>query len=595
MSETTINPAIAFAIKEKKIDLLAFTKANPNQEYYKFYEQRKLLKPVYRSRNLWVLNLSDITDLVLLERIVNFMWDSMNPNRRSPLIYHTNVVMRIDDILNYVSCNAKANYATFLEETADSNTTTLFIKARECCHRFHRFCIDKDYANNPFAADIWNLDLMQLAPERKDVSVHHSRLYFIKILNVENRELVKKYIKHLILNTDNTVNTLYSKLMFVANSLNLIDKPYTQWEKSDADRLVEIKQNHRIKRNTIGAYIRCMEDFTEFLLMNNFMEDSAIKHLHNLSNTLYEYKATAKDNYVITQIFNILGKIEDAALTICFLLIYCTGMRVSEACGMLKNCLDTDGENYFVRFYQVKMKKDVINVIPKALYDLIADYRKELPSVTKYLFPGQRVVNPRQQTTFVGNIKEALAPFEIKNSDGTSYDFSAHSFRHLMAVRMREEDIPFQFIQAQLHHESPEMTLAYTEFLDRQKVAKMKSFINIHGEVSPITTEIKLTDDEAYADYMRQFINSQVLTNGVCARPVKLGKCPHCNACLKCKDFRTSIEFLEIHETHFQRTEKYISYAEENGWIIQARESRDTKASLQKIINALKELEDKNV
>ena len=219
---------------------------------------------------------------------------------------------------------------------------------------------------------------------------------------------------------------------------------------------------------------------------------------------------------------------------------------------------------------------------------MIEEQRSAVPKDTEWLFPGQRMKRPRGSSTFVSCFKKELQRFNIKNSDGTPCNFTPHSFRHLMAVRMRNEDIPFQYIQEQLHHESPEMTLAYTEFLDRQKIAKMKHFVNANGDETPIAASITAVDDEEYAEHLRKYINAQILPNGLCDRPVKLGKCKHNNACLRCKDFRTSEDFLDVHEEQLKQTERYIAIADQNGWIVQADDARENCKILRNLIERLK-------
>mgnify|MGYP000240724739 FL=1 len=115
----------------------------------------------------------------------------------------------------------------------------------------------------------------------------------------------------------------------------------------------------------------------------------------------------------------------------------------------------------------------------------------------------------------------------------------------------------------------------------------MKKFVNAHGDETPITAEIQQNLDEDYAEYMRKFINAQMLPDGVCARPVKLGKCKHCNACLFCEDFRTSSDFMESHKEHLQRVISYIDLAKQNGWEIQEKQAKETKRLLTILIKKL--------
>lgn len=440
-----------------------------------------------------------------------------------------------------------------------------------------------------YTADIWRDELEILAPERLNPSREIKSLNFERIKNPENKELTKQYVRYLLLNTDQTLKYVRNQLYDITTVLNIVDKSYKEWAAADVEYLTEYLHQQNIKKNTIAQYILSFEAFTEYLLLHEVLKENLMQYLHSRAHYKYEYKTTAPDKYVITQIFNALGTIKDQSLILKFLLIYCTGMRVSEACAIKKDCLERTKDNYFVRYYQNKMKKWVTNIIPEALYEMIEEYRKTLPKETKYLFP--RSTNPLKASDadgFVNKMQQELLKANIKNTDGSPYVFTAHSFRHLMAVRMREENIPLQFIQEQLHHESPEMTLAYTEFNDRQKMAKMQQFINIHGENQTITIDAPLASKKEYAEAVQKFIHAQMLPNGVCTRSVKLPKCSHMNACLKCSNFRTSIEFLDVHEEYLKRMESYIVLAEQNGWIMQAADAKKTRETLITIINTLK-------
>ena len=72
------------------------------------------------------------------------------------------------------------------------------------------------------------------------------------------------------------------------------------------------------------------------------------------------------------------------------------------------------------------------------------------------------------------------------------------------------------------------------------------TFFNNRGTVSSL-----LGDDQAVINsdilWAKHMLN-QVLPNGYCAYPVKLGVCPHSNACILCGYFRTSKEFLPVLE-----------------------------------------------
>lgn len=580
-----INLAIETAINEKRINLLTFTEANPNLEYYELYKEH-LVDHVVRNPMISSVDLSRITDEKLLMRVVGFMWYSMNPKRRSAKGYHFGTVLGLISLLNHIDVDSLSNYPKFLLNA--SNVTEPNYKRIACwwVHRFIRYCEQEDNVDNPYRADIWRLDKMKLAPERINVSRNNKKIYFTGILDCTNKILIKRFAKHLLLNTDNAISSVVAKLNVIANTLNASGIAYNKWTKDIAEKVILDRKN-KVAPRTLAKQVMHLEEFTEFLIIHDVISDSPIKQFHEMTLAEYKYKETSSDKYVLTQIFNVLGDVSDKSLVLCFLVIYCTGMRVSEACQLKKNCLEKYKNTYFIRFYQTKMKKDVTNVIPKALYEMIEDYRLSVPEEVEYLFYSKQINKPKQSSTFTSKFAKELEQLGVKNSDGTLYRFTAHSFRHLMAVKMREADIPFQYIVEQLHHESPEMTLAYLEFLNRQKISKMKKFVNAHGDETPITAEIQQNLDEDYAEYMRKFINAQMLPDGVCARPVKLGKCKHCNACLFCEDFRTSSDFMESHKEHLQRVISYIDLAKQNGWEIQEKQAKETKRLLTILIKKL--------
>lgn len=580
------------AIRNKRIDLREFTVECP--EYHALYG--KPLSKRTRKPRQTVIDLADVSDEFLLRQLVEFVDFSMDPEKRKIDAFHNRIVIGMNHLLEKAPGSAKGSYYEFLNATQQENLTDCIKLARECAKLFHEYCDRVSQRNRPFSGDIIYLDDFQIAPERINDTTHRSKLYLSLIRNQENKKLVQQYVKYLLLSTDLSISTIDGVICSLTTILNFSEKPYIEWTPQDAEQVVSELQLKEYTRTTLAVKMIVYYKFAEYLLLHDVIKDDPLKKYHDLTKEgPYHYKATAEDRYVIVQIFNVLDKLSEIWMAICFLIIYCTGMRISEACGIKKNCLEAPENNpghYFIRFYQKKMKKDVFNTIPPALYNLIADYRTTLPEETDYLFPGKRPSHPFQASTFSDNLNDEFLALGVKETDGQPYHFTAHSFRHLMAVRMHDEDIPFQYIQEQLHHGSPEMTMAYVEFLDRQKIAQMKAFIDNNGDLAPVgETGIRIADDAEYAEYMRKFINAQMLSDGICNRPVKLGKCPHCNACLSCNEWRTSVEFLDIHKNHLARIRAYVKAAKEQGWIMQLHEAEQTEKQLSKVITSLEKIE----
>lgn len=438
-----------------------------------------------------------------------------------------------------------------------------------------------------FQKDLWLVSSFNLSKERLNPTRNIKTVNFNGINNDENKRFLKKYIKYLLENTDISLSTIISKLSKLKNLLEFLgDTTLNKITRETVISYYEYLADRFLNSKTYNEHIYRSIEFCEYLELHDFIGMNYFYISDTRKNIPYDYKETAIEKYITNQIFNCLDKI-DETISLIFLIIYCTGMRVSEACQVKVNCLDKTKQGFFIIYYSQKMKKDVTNVIPENLYKLIEKYRIKIKERRQeYLFVSE-VGGAYQVTTFADKFNEALEDFNIKNPDGTRYRYRAHDYRHTMGAKMRERQIPFQYIQKQLHHESPEMTLAYIEYNNKQKISKMNEFINIHGDNAPIKATVKLDNDEAYAEWARSYINTQMLPNGICAKPVKLGKCPHANSCLICLDFRTSIEHLVTHREHLQRVEEYIKLAQEHNWTMQLETNMETKRNLLRIIERL--------
>lgn len=456
--------------------------------------------------------------------------------------------------------------------------------------------IERHFSEKVFEKDVWYLPDIPMSPDRIDPSRRLRTLSFKSMSNAGNRELLKKYIKHLFLDTHLSLNTIVSKRTVIISALNVAgDISFADYTRQEFDLLMEYLRKNRKNRLRVGATVYELEKFAKFLINNGTIEKSDIFMYHSFTHgNEYEFRETDRNEYVITQIFRVLDQVRPLYAQIWFLLIFATGMRKSEATSIRRNCLEKDGESgtCYVHFYSQKMKKDVVNIIPAALYEMISEYIRDTEVVSEYLFPSPTIAgSPVWSTSIQEMLKREFVRLGVRNPDGTPYIFKPHDPRHWMAKQMYDEKIPVQFIQEQLHHSSPEMTMAYIEFMNRRKAEKMRKFVDMNGKNSPIVpaADIKCADDWNYADYVSKNMSVTVLPNGVCARPKKLGPCGSANSCLTCQEFRTSREDLQTHKDHLNRLDEFIRTADKNGWTDQAEGSRIIRKHLERIICALEE------
>lgn len=439
-----------------------------------------------------------------------------------------------------------------------------------------------------FDRDIWELKNFNIASERINKSSARNKINFTDIKNLNNRELMKIYFKYLVGNTDLSMATITSKFTGIKAFLSHIgDIDLNSIQRKDVETYYEEMNKRNLNNRSFNQYIIHNLNFLQYLELKGLISRNYF-FSQDTKYALIEFKLRSVDTYVVKQIFNILDKIP-SKLSIMYLTLYCVGMRVSELCQMKMDCLYNTENGYFIKYYSPKMKKEVTNPIPENLYKLLRKQievtKNELSENEKYIF-ASRPNKAYLSTTFQEQMKEELDKFDIKNPDGTKYNFKSHDYRHTVATNMLEQDIPLSVIQKILHHDSIEMSLAYAEVTDKRRIEKHKEFINIKGKVAPIDIDVKL-EDVATVEWIRQNINAQMLPNGVCALPTKLKKCPHANSCLTCNSFRTSIEYLDIHKQQLARTEEYIEIAKKNNWIRQVETNEEVRDNLIKIISTL--------
>ena len=77
------------------------------------------------------------------------------------------------------------------------------------------------------------------------------------------------------------------------------------------------------------------------------------------------------------------------------------------------------------------------------------------------------------------------------------------------------------------------------------------------------------------------------MPNGYCGYPVAQGPCPHSNACLSCRHFRTDQTFVPILRRQLDETKKLLDEATEKNWQRVVEMNRVVEANLERILPIL--------
>lgn len=136
------------------------------------------------------------------------------------------------------------------------------------------------------------------------------------------------------------------------------------------------------------------------------------------------------------------------------LLLYTSGLRVSELCNMKKE--DVDFERSLLHVRGGKGAKDRVVPIPRATLQLIERYLKGRDDDSEYLF-----VEDRRQS------KDRLSPKTVwyllrKYGERAGVRVTPHMLRHSFATHMLENGVDIRSIQEFLGHSSLSTTQIYT-------------------------------------------------------------------------------------------------------------------------------------
>ena len=495
--------------------------------------------------------------------------------------------------LRYYSPELENDFKAYLDAigVATTNFTTVKSNTLKIYKRMHMFVRDLYTGSNPFDNDIWHLEKLGIESKRLNESNVRNTISFCAINNELNRDLAKKFIKYQITTTDKAISTLYAKYKYIERLLVFLDaKSVYEMDRLDVENFIDSLNNRNLSTLSFNEYIYANIKFMDYLIVSGEISSNLflIQDVKPVDKN-HSYKAV--DETVIKQIFSVLNQLplKESAM---FLLVYSTGMRVSEVCAIKSDSLFKNNNGSFIRFYSQKMRKEVVNPIPETLYELLTLQKQIVmdnpENKNNYLFPYYNF-KCYPSSKFRKLIQQFCRDLRIKNPDGTLYQFKPHDYRHTLATTMILRDIPSTVIQKVLHHDSIEMTSAYIDIQDQQKIKKHKEFINIKGEAIPIAIESSMTlDDLAKVEWLKKSIHAQMLPNGMCSLPVAMGKCPHANSCLTCSEFRTSKEFLPVHQNHYQKVTNLLDYAKQQGWQRQVETNEEVKNNLATIIERLK-------
>ena len=426
-----------------------------------------------------------------------------------------------------------------------------------------------------FERDIWDKTIFVLPEERVNKAASRYQFNFRQIELVSNRELVKKYMKYLLGNTELAFMTIINIFSRICQFCDYIGPQKLEDVVSD-DIYSYLEENQELALSSYNKIVNSLNDMYEYFIVKKIITTPNPVKSNMFRKGKEELVENTVDEFTILQIFNHLHAAPFSYMLI-YLINYCTGMRISDICQIRTDCLYEDGKGgYYIRPYICqKMQKTIMNLIPKALYELIQEQIKIINNLDYeevYLFPSEKEpLRPYQAQTYRNKFKALCKEWGIKNEDGSEYNYVTHAYRHTIATELHVVyKVPIVTIQkAVLWHQEIQMSNRYIEKnLDFRKMNADKYFSK--------------TGESELAEWMKASLKSYILPNGICGKSTKLEKCAAVDACLSCPYFKTSKRFLSVHKEQLATIKARLPIYEANDW----------KPNIETAKRQIKELED---
>ncbi|AUM94643.1 TPA: tyrosine-type recombinase/integrase [Clostridium botulinum] len=457
--------------------------------------------------------------------------------------------------------------------------------------QIYRTIVDVYDERTGYDRDVW--DLRELGIE-VDKSRSAYKLNFSKITQSWLNKAAKKFMAYNL-----TINSP-AHCMYHIQGLNyfsaFIKEKYPQITPLEINRKIILNYlyylyNTDLAKTTKQHHIINIRSFFEKCSQEHWLDitDSRLIYSEDIPRRNKNLPRYIPQN-VVFQLNQHLDSLPEAIIRMVLIIQEC-GMRVTELCNMPFNCIMKDNyEDYFLRYYQGKMKKEQSIPITKEISKVIMDQQKFIVSrnLQSYdLLFCSETGEPIKQRYFSTILNKLAYDKGISDEKGNLYRFESHQFRHTVGTTMINNGVPQHIVQRYLGHESPEMTNHYAKIHD---ITMKKAFeqyqkktINILGEIIEKESYVNNTD----LQWLKKNILAQALPNGYCSMPTVLGTCPHANGCLTCDKFRTDISFLSQHKWQLNETNKIISEAKKNNWLRQIEMNHRVKKNLEKIIATL--------
>lgn len=228
-----------------------------------------------------------------------------------------------------------------------------------------------------------------------------------------------------------------------------------------------LKKDKELSPGTINNYISAVKFFYTYVLDKEWNS----RKIPRMRRTISFPVIPSRD-----EVFTLLHSIHNLKHKAIFLLIYGSGLRVSEVAKLKIG--DISSKTMTVRVDKAKHNTNRYTILSNTALKVLREYFKSEFKNRKYtpndwLFPGQN----KQEHIHIKTIKNTI--IKLRNKFGLNPNISAHTLRHCFATHLLENGVDPVLIQQMLGHKRIQTTLAYLHMTSK----------SLMGVKSPLDSE----------------------------------------------------------------------------------------------------------
>lgn len=318
-------------------------------------------------------------------------------------------------------------------------------------------------------ANVWYMERFHLSWDRINPSNPVQRMSFHEVTNCKNRELLQDFAKYQVGITNLTIGNIRSQHYYIKRFMQYFkhEKSICNVSASQVDEYFKELKNEDIKAETVNRAISHIFKIYVYLKVNGHIAEIPFDPEYHMQTTYPVHHDRSVEAGTCSSILYKLQQFPEVERLI-FLNLWGTGLRLSEVCTLKGNAYWWDGEDAWIKVYQIKMKVEKMIPIPLILYKIMQIYiEKHNIKPNKFIFQA-KAGGAFRVGTFTKSFKTYCAKHQIDVGD---YIFKSHDYRHTLATEFYDNGVSIQTVRDYLGHTTENMTKQYIDYMPK-KIAK---------------------------------------------------------------------------------------------------------------------------